>query len=67
MSQGPCVAVDTACSSALTAGAAALRALYAGDCGSAIVGGVNLVLTPEVTITFAHAGMLSMDGRCKVR
>lgn len=31
-----------------------------------MLAGVNLVLTPDVTVTFAHAGMLSMDGRCKV-
>ena len=29
----------------------------------ALVGGVNLMLTPDVTITFSRAAMLSPDGR----
>ena len=31
----------------------------------ALVGGVNAMLTPDVTITFSRASMLSPDGRCK--
>src|ERR1700683_956008 len=63
--RGPSVAVDTACSSALTALHLACQSLCGGDCDQAIVGGVQLVLRPELTIGFCKASMLSRDGRCK--
>ena len=63
--RGPSVAVDTACSSSLVAVHLACRSLWDGDCGLAIVGGVNCILSPETTITFSKASMLSPDGRCK--
>src|SRR5260221_10393740 len=62
--RGPSIAIDTACSSALVALDAACRALWSGDCTVALAGGVNVMLTPEVTISFSRASMLSPDGRC---
>ncbi|WP_168206253.1 non-ribosomal peptide synthetase [Labrenzia sp. PHM005] len=62
---GPSEPVETACSSALVALHRAISAMRAGDCSQAIVGGVNLVLSPETHISFSKAGMLSPDGRCK--
>ena len=63
---GPSLAVDTACSSSLVALHQAVAALRRGECGLAIVAGVNLVLSPDLTIVFSQAGMMSQDGRCKV-
>jgi len=62
---GPSVAVDTACSSALTAVHLAVRALRAGDCRVALAGGVNALLSPANFIAFSRMSMLSPDGRCK--
>jgi amino acid adenylation domain-containing protein len=62
---GPSEPVETACSSALVALHRAISAIRAGDCGQAIVGGVNLILSPETHISFSKAGMLSRDGRSK--
>jgi amino acid adenylation domain-containing protein len=61
---GPSMAIETACSSSLTALHLACRSLEAGESGMAIVGGVNALLTPELTIGFCKATMMSPDGRC---
>jgi acyl transferase domain-containing protein/NADPH:quinone reductase-like Zn-dependent oxidoreductase/acyl carrier protein/SAM-dependent methyltransferase len=63
--QGPCLSVDTACSSSLVAAHLACQSLRAGECELALVGGVNLILTPEPTINFCRARMLATDGHCK--
>jgi acyl transferase domain-containing protein/acyl carrier protein len=62
---GPSLAVDTACSASLVATHLACRALADGDCDRAIVAGVNLLLSPEITVSLRKAGMLSPDGRCR--
>ncbi|ABM11838.1 amino acid adenylation domain [Mycolicibacterium vanbaalenii PYR-1] len=63
--QGPAVAVDTACSSSLVAVHQACQALRDGDCDTALVGGVNVILTPVPMINLTRARMLAPDGRCK--
>ncbi|AUT04161.1 short-chain dehydrogenase [Nostoc sp. CENA543] len=62
---GPSLAVDTACSSSLVAVHLACRSLRAQECRQALVGGVNLILTPEVPIALCRNQMLAADGRCK--
>ncbi|NRD52540.1 SDR family NAD(P)-dependent oxidoreductase [Corallococcus exiguus] len=62
---GPSEAIDTACSSSLVAIHRALESLRNGDCEQAVVGGINLILSPFLTLAFSRAGMLSEDGRCK--
>ncbi|OBI76547.1 type I polyketide synthase [Mycobacterium sp. E740] len=63
--EGPAVAVDTACSSALVAVHQACQALHAGDCDMALAGGVNVLLSPVTVIAASRARMLSPVGRCK--
>ncbi|MFD5629064.1 SDR family NAD(P)-dependent oxidoreductase [Streptomyces sp. NPDC127072] len=63
--RGPSTSVDTACSSSLVAVHQACAALRGGEATLALAAGVNLVLTPEESITFSQADMLSADGRCK--
>ena len=62
---GPSIALDTACSSALTAVHLACEQLAAGRCKMALAGGVTVMITPDGFIGFSQAGMLSPDGQCK--
>ncbi len=62
---GPSLIVDTACSSSLVAIHLACQSLRQQECHQALVGGVNLILSPETNIVFCRAGMLSPDDRCK--
>ena len=63
--EGPAVAVDTACSSALVAVHQACQALHSGDCDLALAGGVNVLLSPVTVVAASRARMLSPVGRCK--
>ncbi|QXJ23207.1 SDR family NAD(P)-dependent oxidoreductase [Actinomadura graeca] len=63
--RGPSMIVDTACSSSLVSTHLAARALRAGEADVALAGGVNLLLSPAVTMTFDLAGGTAADGRCK--
>jgi len=62
---GPSLAVDTACSSSLVAVHLACQSLRAGECDMALAGGVNLLLSPDVTIFFCQLRALAPDGQCK--
>ncbi|MBN3821681.1 type I polyketide synthase, partial [Paraburkholderia sp. Se-20369] len=62
---GPSVSVDTACSSSLVAVHHACRAIADGECDLALAAGVNLILTPERTISLSHGTFFSPDGKCK--
>ncbi|AJQ95677.1 non-ribosomal peptide synthetase [Gynuella sunshinyii] len=63
--RGPSEPVDTACSSSLVAIHRGVNAILHDDADMAIVGGVQGMFSPAVHISFAKAGMLSPDGRCK--
>lgn len=62
--KGPSLTVDTACSSSLTALHVALQSLAQGELDLAIVGGVNVIVSPDLTLAFSQASMLSPSGRC---
>lgn len=64
--RGPSMAVDTACSSSLVAVHLACQSLRDKESSLCLVGGVNLVLMPEPTISCSQAKMMSPDGRCKI-
>ena len=63
--RGPSIAMDTACSSALTAVHAACEYIRAGRGDTALAGGVTVMITPGGFIGFSQASMLSPDGKCK--
>lgn len=63
--RGPALCVNTACASSLTSVHLACTALRGGECDIALAGGVNLLLNPFNTLTFASAGVLGPEGRCK--
>ncbi|MEY4484011.1 MAG: beta-ketoacyl-acyl-carrier-protein synthase, partial [Verrucomicrobiota bacterium] len=63
--KGPSMAVDTMCSSSLTAVHEACERLRRGECRLAIAGGVNLYVHPSSYVGLSASGMLSKDGVCR--
>ena len=64
--RGPSVAIDTACSSSLVAAHHGVQALRSGEADVALVGGVNALITPLVTVGFDEVGgVLAPDGHIK--
>ncbi|MEV8517148.1 amino acid adenylation domain-containing protein [Dactylosporangium sp. NPDC051484] len=62
---GPSMAVDTMCSSSLTAIHLACEAIRSGQCGAALAGGVNLTTHPNKYLVLRLRNFLSSDGRCR--
>ncbi|MEV0804803.1 type I polyketide synthase [Micromonospora sp. NPDC050200] len=63
--RGPSLAVDTACSASLVALHLACQSLRAGETPVALAAGVNLIVSPGLTLTLDAAGAMAPDGRCK--
>ncbi|MNH95626.1 Polyketide synthase PksM [compost metagenome] len=64
--KGPNMAITAACSSGLVAIHQACQALRQGDCEMALVGGINLNISPMSYAALSKAEMLSPDGECRV-
>ena len=63
--RGPSMCVDTACSAALSALNLARQSILTGESRLAIVGGVNLVLSPYPGAAYGGASLLAPDGQVK--
>ncbi|MFF0826320.1 SDR family NAD(P)-dependent oxidoreductase [Brevibacillus sp. NPDC003359] len=62
---GPSMAVDSMCSSSLTAIHLACESIKRGECHYAIAGGVNLITHPHRYLFLKKAKFLSTDGKCR--
>lgn len=62
---GPSLAVDTMCSSSLTALHLACQSLQRGECVVAIAGGVNVSIHPNKYLMLGQGGFASSKGRCE--
>ncbi|WP_123057281.1 beta-ketoacyl reductase, partial [Desulfocucumis palustris] len=62
---GPSMAVDTMCSSSLTAIQLACQSLQRGGCELAIAGGVNVSIHPNKYLILAQGKFASSKGRCE--
>ncbi len=62
---GPSMAVDTMCSSSLTAIHMACKSLQQGGCELAIAGGVNVSIHPNKYLGLAQGKFASSKGRCE--
>jgi polyketide synthase PksN len=62
---GPSLALDTMCSSSLTAIHLACEELRRGEIDAAIAGGVNLTVHPYKYVTLSLGRFAASDGRCR--
>lgn len=62
---GPSLAIDTMCSSSLTAIYLACNDLILGKCKMAIAGGVNVTVHRNKYLALSYQGFLSTNGLCK--
>ncbi len=63
--RGPSISVETACSSSLVAVHLACQSLRTRESELALVGGVNLIISPDLHISLSKGGFMSPDGHCR--
>ena len=61
---GPCMTLDTACSSSMVALHQGVRALAAGDCRAALVGGVNVITSPDARFSLPSLSLSLSIAHC---
>ncbi|KAM0259446.1 hypothetical protein ACHAQJ_003341 [Trichoderma viride] len=61
--QGPSVAVDTACSTAMVALHLACQSLRSGESSMSVVGGTNLILFPSSSLGLSNLGLTGATGK----
>jgi len=64
--KGPSYSVDTACSSSLVALNNACQSILTGECEQAVVGGVCVLTSSDVFVSFSQMGALSPRGKSNV-
>lgn len=62
---GPSIAIDTMCSSSLTAIHLACESIYRGESEIAVAGGVNVTIHPNKYLVLSQGKFAASDGRCK--
>lgn len=62
---GPSFSVDTACSSSFAALQLAITSLRAGDCDTAVTGGMNILTNPDIFSGLSRGQFLSKTGNCQ--
>jgi polyketide synthase PksN len=63
--RGPSIALDTMCSSSLTAIYLACEEIRKGEIDAAIAGGVNVSIHPHKYLMLSQGNFASTDGRCR--
>ncbi len=63
--RGPSMAIDAACSSSLVSVHLACQSLRTQESSLCVVGGVNLILSPDSMISSSQTGLLSTQGECR--
>ncbi len=63
--RGPCVTIQTACSTSLVATAHAYYSLLTYQCDMALAGGVSITFPQKRDYLYQPDGMVSQDGRCR--
>ncbi|HEV2964699.1 MAG TPA: beta-ketoacyl synthase N-terminal-like domain-containing protein, partial [Candidatus Angelobacter sp.] len=63
--RGPSMAIDSACSSSLISTFTACQSLWTHQCSLALAGGVNLILSPTLSVFYTRGGLSATDGKCR--
>ncbi|KAL8805424.1 MAG: hypothetical protein Q9182_001990 [Xanthomendoza sp. 2 TL-2023] len=63
---GPSYSIDTACSSSMAAMQLACTSLWAGDCDTALTGGLNVMTNSDIFACLSRGQFLSKGGNCKI-
>ena len=62
---GPSFNIDTACSSSAAAIQLACTSLWAGDCDTAVAGGLNIMTNSDIFSGLSRGQFLSKTGNCQ--